>query len=412
MPVVHWHATIAHVLADAGLPLDDEDNGSFEVAADGEHWRRDGQRCHDGRREAARPSHNDRSQCTGAHDRIVDTPGSRPLAREKRIRQIVQSPCGVTVSYTIGSLERLPPVITSRSGAPAANRRWCTGAYGRSTPRSNCPGASDLARCSLFCSPPRCGLGPPRRGGDDRGSRTHTGVQAQSVVSAYRRRATSRSASAAPTQREHKEALAQKSETPAAASQAWRATRESRSHAGGDTDGARYDPAISGDGRYVVFVSEASNLTRDSGRHVGQVYSHDIVNDVTELVSRNPSGRRANGPSVPPAVSHDGTPVAFQSLASFCSVSTAVTPPNATSISSGACSCTIYAPDVLSGELAMLVTRNGWSAAERLRLTEAAACSRSDRDIRSTAAPTATTKICSSGSRGPEGSPCGTVLTD
>ena len=93
-------------------------------------------------------------------------------------------------------------------------------------------------------------------------------------------------------------------------------TRVSRSHTGQDTNGASYDPAISGDGRYVVFVSEASNLTRDSGRHVAQVYSRDIVRGVTELVSRNPSGRRANGPSMHPAVSHDGSTVAFQSLAS------------------------------------------------------------------------------------------------
>jgi Tol biopolymer transport system component len=93
-------------------------------------------------------------------------------------------------------------------------------------------------------------------------------------------------------------------------------TRVSRSDTGEDTHGASYDPAISGDGRYVVFVSEASNLTRDSGRHVAQVYARDIVNGVTELVSRNPSGRRANGPSVHPAVSHDGSTVAFQSLAS------------------------------------------------------------------------------------------------
>jgi Tol biopolymer transport system component len=93
-------------------------------------------------------------------------------------------------------------------------------------------------------------------------------------------------------------------------------TRVSRSHTGQDTNGASYDPAISGDGRHVVFVSEASNLTRDSGRHVAQVYSRDIVDGVTELVSRNPSGRRANGPSLHPAVSHDGSTVAFQSLAS------------------------------------------------------------------------------------------------
>ena len=45
------------------------------------------------------------------------------------------------------------------------------------------------------------------------------------------------------------------------------------------------------------------------------------------------------------------------------------------------------------------------TAAERLCLTEPAACSRSDRDIRSTAALTATTKTCLCGSRGPEASP-------
>jgi Tol biopolymer transport system component len=92
--------------------------------------------------------------------------------------------------------------------------------------------------------------------------------------------------------------------------------RVSRSHTGQDTNGASYDPAISGDGRYVVFVSEASNLTPDSGRQVAQVYSRDVVNGVTELVSRNSSGRRANGASVHPAVSHDGSTIAFQSLAS------------------------------------------------------------------------------------------------
>ena len=93
-------------------------------------------------------------------------------------------------------------------------------------------------------------------------------------------------------------------------------TRVSRSHSGRDPDGPSYDPAMSGDGRYVAFVSEASNLTRDASKHVANVYVRDMVTGVTELVSRNPSGRQANGPSVHPAVSHDGSTVAFQSLAS------------------------------------------------------------------------------------------------
>ena len=73
---------------------------------------------------------------------------------------------------------------------------------------------------------------------------------------------------------------------------------------------------MSGDGRYVAFVSEASNLTRDASQRAANVYVRDMVTGVTELVSRNPSGRQANGPSVHPAVSHDGSTVAFQSLAS------------------------------------------------------------------------------------------------
>ena len=92
--------------------------------------------------------------------------------------------------------------------------------------------------------------------------------------------------------------------------------RLTRSHAGGDPDGPSYQPAISGDGRHVAFVSEASNLTRDATRHVAQVYVHELVTGVTELVSRTPTGRPANGPSLRPAISQDGGTVAFQSLAS------------------------------------------------------------------------------------------------
>jgi Tol biopolymer transport system component len=93
-------------------------------------------------------------------------------------------------------------------------------------------------------------------------------------------------------------------------------TRVSRSHTGDDTDGASYGPAISGDGRYVVFVSEAANVTRGPRTRVAHIYVRDLVNGVTELVSRNPAGRPADGPSMHPAVTHDGSTVAFQSLAS------------------------------------------------------------------------------------------------
>ena len=92
--------------------------------------------------------------------------------------------------------------------------------------------------------------------------------------------------------------------------------RITRSYAGGDPDGPSYDPAISGDGRHVAFVTEAQNLTRDSRSRAAHIYMHDLVTGITELVSRTPSGRPANGASLRPAISHDGGTIAFQSLAS------------------------------------------------------------------------------------------------
>jgi len=92
--------------------------------------------------------------------------------------------------------------------------------------------------------------------------------------------------------------------------------RVASSYAGGDPNGPSYHPAISGDGQHVAFVSEASNLTRDSTSRTAHIYVHDLDTGITDLVSRTPSGRPPNGPSLRPALSRDGATVAFQSLAS------------------------------------------------------------------------------------------------
>lgn len=78
---------------------------------------------------------------------------------------------------------------------------------------------------------------------------------------------------------------------------------------------ARYYPALSGDGRYVAFVSESAALP-PSRRRTSQVYVYDTRTDQAELVSRSPDGRPANAASTRPTLSYDGTRVAFQSLAS------------------------------------------------------------------------------------------------
>ena len=75
---------------------------------------------------------------------------------------------------------------------------------------------------------------------------------------------------------------------------------------------------MSGDGRYVVFASGASNLV-PGGTSI-DVFIHDRVTGVTEVVSVSSAGERGNGMSTgmssPPAVSGDGGIVAFSSAAS------------------------------------------------------------------------------------------------
>jgi Tol biopolymer transport system component len=93
-------------------------------------------------------------------------------------------------------------------------------------------------------------------------------------------------------------------------------TRVSRGHKEQDSNGPSYSPSISGDGRLVAFISEASNLTPGGGKPVAQVYVRDVVAGVTELVSRDPRGRPVRGKSAHPTISLDGSIVAFQTLAS------------------------------------------------------------------------------------------------
>ena len=74
---------------------------------------------------------------------------------------------------------------------------------------------------------------------------------------------------------------------------------------------------ISSDGRYVVFLSEAKDLVTNtlfSGKHV---FRTDRLTGITELVSINPDGSGGNassGASGPPAISADGRFVVFGSI--------------------------------------------------------------------------------------------------
>jgi Tol biopolymer transport system component len=92
--------------------------------------------------------------------------------------------------------------------------------------------------------------------------------------------------------------------------------RASPGHSRRDSDGPSFQPAISGDGRFVAFVSEASNLTSGGSKRVAQIYVRNMATGTTEIISRAPAGRPANAGSARPVVSGDGSVIAYQSLAS------------------------------------------------------------------------------------------------
>jgi Tol biopolymer transport system component len=80
-------------------------------------------------------------------------------------------------------------------------------------------------------------------------------------------------------------------------------------------------PAISANGRFVAFVSRASNLTADDPDDLQDVFLRDRATGTTTLASRDPTGAKCSlpglltpqlqGPDYRPSVSADGRFVAF-----------------------------------------------------------------------------------------------------
>jgi Tol biopolymer transport system component len=81
-------------------------------------------------------------------------------------------------------------------------------------------------------------------------------------------------------------------------------------------NGSSWSPAMSADGRYVAFVSAASNLVSGDRNRSPDVFLCDRHATSTTLVSRANNHIGANGTSTRPAISGDGRFVAFQSDAS------------------------------------------------------------------------------------------------
>jgi len=72
---------------------------------------------------------------------------------------------------------------------------------------------------------------------------------------------------------------------------------------------------ISGDGRFVAFHSFATNLVPEDTNARPDVFVHDLASGVTELVSVSSAGVLGDGSSFAPSITPDGSVVAFASLA-------------------------------------------------------------------------------------------------
>ncbi|MCH8813928.1 MAG: PD40 domain-containing protein [Chloroflexi bacterium] len=84
---------------------------------------------------------------------------------------------------------------------------------------------------------------------------------------------------------------------------------------GGEADDFSSAPAITGDGRFVAFESNATNLVAGDTNGVLDIFVHDRQTEETTRVSVDSLGGEANGGSSSPAISSDGRFVAFDSVA-------------------------------------------------------------------------------------------------
>ena len=85
---------------------------------------------------------------------------------------------------------------------------------------------------------------------------------------------------------------------------------------GNNNSGYNSPPSISANGRYVAFESDASNLVPGDANGFTDVFVRDRKLHKTYLVSVGPGGVQANNASYGPAISADGRYVAFTSEAS------------------------------------------------------------------------------------------------
>ncbi len=108
-------------------------------------------------------------------------------------------------------------------------------------------------------------------------------------------------------------------------------------------NGESRNPAVSYDGRYVVFESSADTLVAADGNGSRDVFLRDRRLDTTIRLSQTPAGIEGDAESVLPAISGDGTRIVFESFAD--------------NLASGALYKTCYLRDLVANTLTIVNRR-------------------------------------------------------
>jgi Tol biopolymer transport system component len=90
-----------------------------------------------------------------------------------------------------------------------------------------------------------------------------------------------------------------------------RTVRVSLASNGAQSEGDVFTPSISADGRFVAFMTDAGNLRAGDGNRASDVFVHDAGTGHTVLVSEPPGGHPSDRGSFEPSLSTDGRFVAF-----------------------------------------------------------------------------------------------------
>jgi Tol biopolymer transport system component len=94
----------------------------------------------------------------------------------------------------------------------------------------------------------------------------------------------------------------------------------SKTWSGALANGASRQPSISGDGRYVAYESDASNLVLNDANGFADVFLYDSATASVQKLSTGSNGGQANGGSHEPRISSYGLKITFTSEASNLSL--------------------------------------------------------------------------------------------